>query len=107
MTRRFTTRDFGSPEYKKWRKSVYSRDRYRCRFPGCVSKSRLNAHHIRRWADNPLLRFDVSNGITLCRYHHDIVTGKESEYEQLFLNLISPPDIDIKCLMYKMRKNRE
>lgn len=75
------SRDWNSPEYKKWRLAVYRRDKFKCRFPGCTSKTRkLNAHHIQRWADNPGLRFVVSNGCSLCPTCHAKVTGNEEQY---------------------------
>ena len=63
-------RDFGDPTYKRWRKSVYSRDKFKCQWPGCESRKKLNAHHIMKWADNPGLRYNADNGITLCYLHH-------------------------------------
>lgn len=73
--------------YKAWRKAVFSRDGYKCQFTTCKHK-RLEAHHIIRWVDSPHLRFEVSNGITLCRHHHKIITGKEKDYEGFFQDLV-------------------
>lgn len=80
-------RNFSDPEYKKWRKLVYSRDNFKCQWPGCNSKKRLNAHHIKKWADHPSLRFHINNGITLCYLHHKLITGLESYYEAVFLSI--------------------
>lgn len=62
-------------EYRIWRNEVFSKDSYRC--CKCGTKSgeigrsvELNAHHIRNWRDNPDLRYDVANGITLCDVCH-------------------------------------
>ena len=52
-------RNFDDPEYKKWRKSIYSRDGYKCQWPNCTLRSRLNAHHIKTWANCPSLRYNV------------------------------------------------
>jgi hypothetical protein len=82
-------RNWDDPEYKAWRLAVYKRDKFTCRFSGCRSTRGINAHHIRRWADFPELRFVVSNGITLCKKHHGLVTGKEDDYMQMFLLIIS------------------
>jgi predicted restriction endonuclease len=82
-------RDYGDPQYKKWRKSIYSRDKYKCRWPNCCLKRKLNAHHIRKWADFPHLRFDINNGITLCKYHHDLIKGNEEIYETSFLRILA------------------
>lgn len=95
-------RDFDSPQYKAWRAAVYKRDGKRCKAPFCNHKTKgLNAHHIKRWADCPTLRFDVSNGITLCRACHKKIQGKEEEYEDLFRSLISMSKLTL--LFLKMR----
>lgn len=54
-----------SKEYCDWRKAVYERDDYRCQECG-ERGGRLNAHHIKPYAFYPDLRYDLSNGITLC-----------------------------------------
>lgn len=52
-------------EYADWRKKVFERDDYTCQI--CkVRGGRLNADHIKDWAAFPLLRFDITNGRTLC-----------------------------------------
>ena len=62
-------RDRKSPEYRKWRMSVFVRDNYTCQICGKVGGN-LNAHHIKHFATNIDLRFDVNNGITLCYECH-------------------------------------
>lgn len=81
-------RDFLSPEYKKWREDVRARDGRCCQWPGCGSKKQLQAHHIKTWSKHPLLRFELGNGITLCRRCHDKIKGKEHDYEVFFLKLL-------------------
>lgn len=81
-------RDFKDPKYIKWRNQVYKRDRYTCQHPGCTSRFRLNAHHIKRWANNPPLRYDVKNGITLCEKHHTMTFGCEERYEEIFTKIV-------------------
>ena len=82
-------RDFDSPEYKQWRKRVYGRDHYKCRMPGCPGLSQhFEAHHIRRWADYPALRFIVSNGITLCKVCHERVKDRERDFEAQFSAIV-------------------
>lgn len=54
-----------SGEYKEWRASVFVRDNYTC--TKCKKRGGdLIADHIRAWYKYPELRFDVSNGRTLC-----------------------------------------
>jgi 5-methylcytosine-specific restriction endonuclease McrA len=55
---------------KDWRQSVYQRDNYLCQCCGNRG-SGLNAHHIFNFADNPDVRTEISNGITLCVECHN------------------------------------
>lgn len=82
-------RNFKDPQYKKWRSSVYRRDKFQCQWPSCTNKKKLNAHHIKNWAQFPGLRFTVDNGITLCKYHHDLIKGMEEVYSASFLKILS------------------
>jgi len=77
-------RNYDDPRYIAWRKEVFKRDGYECVWPNCPCKHRLQAHHIRRWADFPSLRFVVSNGATLCPKHHKMVYNKEDAYAATF-----------------------
>jgi hypothetical protein len=76
--------------YRNWRKSVYQRDHYTClkckRIAGI-----LRAHHKYNFADFPDLRFDVSNGATLCKGCHD-------EFHVLFGKIDNNPEQLIKFL---------
>lgn len=82
-------RNYDDPQYKEWRKQVYKRDNHTCRWPHCNKKTKLNAHHIRTWAHYPGLRFDVNNGITLCKQHHKMITGMEEIYESTFFRILA------------------
>jgi hypothetical protein len=82
-------RNYNDPIYKKWRLQVYTRDNWKCQWPYCDQSKKLNAHHILKWADNPGLRYLVSNGITLCHKHHKMITGLESIYSSIFLKILS------------------
>jgi len=81
-------RDYNNPVYQRFRKDVLKRDRWKCRMPGCKNKKNLQVHHISRWSGASALRYETSNGITLCKYCHKSVTGKESHYESLFREII-------------------
>jgi len=54
-----------SVEYKAWRRAVFERDRFtctQCRTP----RQPIHADHIKPFALFPALRFELSNGRTLC-----------------------------------------
>ena len=82
------TRNFNDPKYITWRNEVYNRDKHNCQWPGCIRRRGLNAHHIRRWANFPTLRFLVNNGITLCKIHHKFIKGREDDYIILFNQIL-------------------
>lgn len=57
--------EMSTTRYKAWRQQVLVRDDYMCVLcgqRGCA----LNADHIKPWAYFPDLRYDVTNGRTLC-----------------------------------------
>ena len=54
----------------KWVLSVKERDNYICQHCGLDDKSKMQAHHIVPWKDSVELRFELSNGLTLCRVCH-------------------------------------
>lgn len=62
--------DMVSREYKAWRKAVFDRDSYTCQICGDTKGGNLNAHHIKPYKNYPELRYEVSNGITLCEQCH-------------------------------------
>lgn len=80
-------RNYDDPAYKKFRKDVLKRDKFTCKM--CRGKKKkVYVHHIRKWASASSLRYEVSNGITLCYNCHKEVTGKEHHYESYLLGLI-------------------
>ena len=81
-------RNYKDPHYKKFRQEVLKRDGRKCKM--CDSRKKLQVHHIRRWANAALMRYDPSNGITLCKMCHQKVTGHEKIYESYFLRLLHP-----------------
>ena len=65
-----------SAEWKKWRKAVFERDNYTCQECG-GNRVILEPHHLKQFAHFPELRFEVSNGQTLCyECHQKTKTGK-------------------------------
>ena len=81
-------RDYNDPFYKKFRQSVRNRDKRKCQWPDCGARKRLQVHHILPWEQFPLLRYEVNNGITLCRKHHTLITGHELTYAKFLGSLI-------------------
>lgn len=69
-----------STAYREWRKSVYERDGFACQKCKKVG-GRLNAHHIKPFSKNPELRFDLSNGETLCEQCHKDAHFNNAAYE--------------------------
>lgn len=105
------TRDLNDPKYVYWRRRVFARDHYKCQMPGCPGGCKdLEAHHIKRWADFPRLRYWHGNGITLCIICHTRVTGFEKDYEKEFAAIVaaksSPNFINgiLQVLIWKYQK---
>ena len=79
-------RNYDDEEYKRFRSKVLKRDNKQCQM--CKSKKRLQVHHIMKWSLASSLRYDESNGITLCYCCHKQVTGKESSYVEYFSQIV-------------------
>lgn len=79
-------RNYSDPEYKKARAAARKRDGYKCRI--CNSKIKLQVHHVKKYADYPILRNTVDNLITLCKRHHRSMWGNEEGFESYCYNLI-------------------
>ena len=62
-------RNRSTKKYRAWRKAIFERDDYTCQV--CRKRGgKLEAHHIEPWAVCMKKRYDVSNGITLCKDCH-------------------------------------
>lgn len=62
-------RDRNDIRYKEWREGIFKRDDYtckKCKIKGYI----LHPHHIKNFAQYKKDRFDVNNGITLCKDCH-------------------------------------
>lgn len=64
-----------APMLKGWRTLVMKRDNFTCQKCGYQGHE-LHAHHIKEFAIYPELRFEVSNGLTLCVDCHGAIHGK-------------------------------
>jgi hypothetical protein len=87
-----------SPECKQWKRQVLKRDNYTCQISG--QKKRLRVHHIESWGENELLRFVISNGITISDSIHKLFHrlygyGKNTalQFEEFKQKLKENPDI--------------
>jgi hypothetical protein len=65
-----------SYKYRKWREEVLVRDSYICQKCG-VSEKVMNVHHIKPFSKYELLRYEMSNGITLCQKCHLAIHKEE------------------------------
>ena len=102
------------PELYKWKKAVFDRDNDTCQ--KCGTTKNLEAHHIFPWRLFPALRFEVENGITLCKgchkYYHSIYrNGSECNLEtlgdHLFLNNRYPSENENRFIENHQHLNHE
>jgi hypothetical protein len=73
--------------YKEWRRQVWLRDDFKCRIADSNCEGRIEAHHILPWSAFPELRYQITNGITLCRHHHPRRRADVMEMAPLFQGL--------------------
>lgn len=80
-------RNYDDKQYKKFLAQVRKRDVV-CQMPNCGADSPLQVHHIQLWSKAVHLRYDVKNGILLCKKCHDLIKGKEHVYAELFTRIV-------------------
>lgn len=62
-----TRGDRWSKEYRRWRNAVLRRDNHICIWCGATRETAvIQVDHIKSWSKYPELRFEISNGRTLC-----------------------------------------
>jgi len=67
---------------RDWSKKVKLRDNFICQ--KCMKQfgnNQLVSHHLKSWKDYPKLRFEISNGITLCKLCH-LKLHSKNEYSR-------------------------
>jgi hypothetical protein len=78
-----------SPAYAYWRKIVIERDCFECKINNKDCKGRLEVHHILGFKKFPELKYDINNGITLCRFHHPRKRKDEEKLSPYFQQLVA------------------
>lgn len=69
-------RNMNGWKYREWRKSVFKRDNYTCQ--ECKERGgNIQADHIELWVLKPELRYELSNGRTLCKECHNKKTKED------------------------------
>mgnify|MGYP001576636482 CR=1 FL=1 len=76
-------------ESKEWNQKVKTRDGYKCRIGNKDCCGKLEAHHILSWSKYPELRYNINNGITLCRFHHPLKEAETVCLSPYYQNLIT------------------
>lgn len=82
----------GTAVYGEWRSAVFKRDDFKCVKCG-VRGGKLTADHIKPWSMFPSLRFDISNGRTMCwpchrKYGINPGSMTKDQKQEMFLALV-------------------
>lgn len=100
---------YKTPEHIRWRRDIFKRDKGRCQYPGCGTRKKLQAHHIKKISSYPALKQDLTNGISLCSYHHKQTFGCEERFEELFTNIVRgfKRNAEISRMRYTGKMNKD
>jgi len=81
--------EYTTPAYREFVRRVKVRDNDHCQYPGCKRhRFGMEVHHIIPWCKAPRLRYEPSNGVTLCSKCHKKVTGNELSYAAMFCRIV-------------------
>lgn len=83
-----TNKDRRSSAYRDWRINIFKRDNYKCKIDNCDCDGKIVAHHILSYTKFPELRYEINNGITLCKFHHPLKRTEEINFVSLFRGLV-------------------
>lgn len=81
--------------YKEWRRLVWERDGFKCQLQDDTCFNKIEAHHIITWSEDESKRYDVSNGITLCKKHHPKIKKQVESYKELFTKIVNLKNYNI------------
>lgn len=77
-----------SSKYKYWRRQVCLRDNFKCKIANPDCNGRLEVHHILGYTEYPELRYEINNGICLCKFHHPRKRKDEARLSPYFQEII-------------------
>ena len=75
--------------YKNWMLGVKNRDKWLCKINNKDCRGKVVAHHILSWRNYPELRYEINNGITLCKHHHPVKWEEEKRLAPTFQELVA------------------
>lgn len=94
-TRKAKAKGRGTSRTREWRQEVLKNAGFACE--KCGATENLHAHHIIPWKENESLRFDLSNGMTLCGSCHAQEEGYQNGHS---------PSLEIRKKMGAAAKGR-
>jgi len=73
----------------RWKQKILFRDNFICQNTNCphcknIKSLNLEAHHIKSFLYFPELRFNIDNGITVCKKYHSFLHSKENISEDVY-----------------------